>query len=120
MIRGLSRPMPVRFERRSFLAKSALLASGALLPLPGRAQAYGVMRELSGEVFLNGFRMVPDSALRVGQTVITGRDGRIWFTLGGDAYFLRPDSELRLQSSDPPDTLIDLLRLVTGALGATF
>jgi hypothetical protein len=79
-----------------------------------------VVRELSGEVFLNGFRMVPDSALRVGQTVTTGRDGRIWFTLGGDAYFLRPDSELRLQSSDPPDTLIDLLRLVTGALGATF
>jgi len=107
-------------ERRAFLAKSAVLASGALLPLPGRAQAYGAVRELSGEVFLNGFRMTADSALRVGQTITTGRDGQIWFSLGGDAYFLRPDSELRLQSSDPPDTLVDLLRLVSGALGATF
>jgi hypothetical protein len=96
------------------------LAAGALLPLPGATQAYGVIQELSGEVLLNGYRMAANSALRVGHTVTTGRDGRIWFTLGGDAYFLRPGGELRLQSSDPPDTLIDLLRLVTGALGATF
>jgi hypothetical protein len=106
--------------RRKFLGDAVALAAGALLPLPGAAQAYGVVQELSGEVFLNGYRMASNSALRVGHTVTTGRDGRIWFTVGGDAYFLRPGSELRLQSSEPPDTLIDVLRLVTGALGATF
>ena len=105
--------------RRKFLGGAAAMA-GALLPLPGAAQAYGVVHELSGEVFLNGYRMAGNSALRVGHTVTTGRDGSLWFSLGGDAYFLRPGSELRLQSSDPPDALIDLLRLVTGALGATF
>ena len=106
--------------RRRFLANAAALSASVLLPLPGRAQAYGVVRELSGEVFLNGFPMTSSSDLRVGHTITTGRDGRIWFTLGGDAYFLRPDSELRLQTREPPDTLVDLLRLVTGALGATF
>jgi hypothetical protein len=109
----------MRPERRSFLAGSAALAAGALLPLAAAGQS-GEVRELSGEVFLNGYPMAANSALRVGHTVTTGRNSRIWFTLGGDAYFLRPDSELRLQSSEPPDVLIDFLRLVTGALGATF
>ena len=106
-------------RRRRFLSASAALAAGALLPLPAAARN-GVVQELSGEVFLNGFPMVRNHEIRSGQTVTTGRDGHIWFTMAGDAYFLRPGSELRLQSSDPPDTVIDLLRLVIGALGATF
>ena len=47
--------------------------------------------------------------------VAAGKDGHIWFTVNGDAYFLRPGSELRLRST-VNDSLIGALRLVTGAL----
>src|ERR1700682_1691037 len=98
---------------------------GALLPLPARAQSpLGVVRELSGEVHLNGFRMSCNSAIQAGQTITTGSDGQIWFTMGSDAgsdaFFLRPDSQLRLESARPREALVDFLRLVSGALGATF
>jgi hypothetical protein len=109
----------MKTPRRKFLQGCAAGAAGALLPLPAAAE-WGVIHELSGEVLLNGYRMRPGSAIRAGQTVRTGADGKIWFTLAGDAYFLRPRSELRLTSSSGVESLIDLLRLVSGALGATF
>jgi hypothetical protein len=106
--------------RRDFLANSAAAALAVLLPLRGHAQASGIVHELSGEVLLNGFPLARNSELRAGQTIVTGGDGRVMFTLGADAYFLRPGTELRLQSNDATDRVADLLRLVTGALGATF
>ncbi len=102
-------------NRRQFVAAAA----GAILPLPAAAQSAAI-HELAGEVRINGFRMAPNSAIFPGQTIQTGADGRIWFTLGGDAYFLRPGSELRLIANHARGTLIDVLRLVTGGLGATF
>lgn len=102
-------------NRRQFVAAAA----GAILPLPAAAQSAAI-HELAGEVRINGFRMAPNSAIFPGQTIQTGADGRIWFTLGGDAYFLRPGSELRLIANDARGALIDVLRLVTGGLGATF
>jgi hypothetical protein len=102
-------------HRRHFLAG----AMGALLPLPVAAQTARI-HELSGEVRINGYRMAPTSAVYPGQTIETGPDGRIWLTVGGDAYFLRPGSRLRLLGNEAGGSLIDVLRLVTGALGATF
>jgi hypothetical protein len=100
--------------RRRFLA-----LTGALLPLPALAQA-GTVHEISGEVLLNGYRMARNSAVLPGHTVTTGRDGRVWFTVGTDAFFLRPGSELRLRAEGASNFVIDALRLVTGAMGATF
>ena len=106
--------------RREFIARSAALA-GSLLALPATAQApYGVVRELSGQVFLNDLPMGRTHAILPGQTVSTGADGRVWFTLGADAYFLRPGSRLRVEPSATRETLAQALRLLTGALGATF
>jgi len=102
-------------NRRHFLAAGA----GALLPLAAAAQSAAV-HELSGEVRLNGFRMARNSAVFAGQTLETGPDGVVWLTLGGDAYFLRPGSTLRLVANEARGTLVDVLRLVSGALGATF
>jgi hypothetical protein len=102
--------------RRGFLS-----LAGVLLPLPVGAQvAMGRVHQLSGEVLLNGYPLSRTSAIQPGQTVRTGGDGNVWFSVGGDAYFLRPGSELRLRSTDAGERLIDALRLVTGALGATF
>jgi len=103
------------------ISRRAFIAMGALLPLAARAQAAaGVVHELSGEVLLNGFTMDVNSVLSPGQTLSTGADGRIWFSFGADAFFLRPGSRLRLEASRPSEPLIDFLRLVSGALGATF
>src|SRR3954471_23795846 len=104
-------------SRRHFLAGLGT----ALLPLPAPAQpSWGVVRELSGEVTVNDFAASRQRALQPGQTLRTGADGRVWFTIGNDAFFLRPNSRLRLDGSRSSEPIIDLLRLVTGALGATF
>jgi hypothetical protein len=108
-------------NRRRFVANSAALGAAALLPLPGASQTpWGTVHELTGRVLLNGRPMSRNSAIQPGQTITTESDGHIWFTLAGDAFFLRPGSELRLRSSSARSLLIDALRLVTGAMGATF
>ena len=102
--------------RRHFLATLAVL-----LPLPAAAQtAWGVVHELVGEVTLDGVPLTRNAALQAGQTIRTGTDGRVWFSIGADAYFLRPNSRLRLDASKPREPIIDLVRLFAGALGATF
>lgn len=104
-------------SRRGFLLGLGSVA----LPLSALAQApWGQVRELRGDVTLNDVPLRRDSALQAGQTIRTGADGRVWFSIGADAYFLRPNSRMRLDSSRPGEPLIDFLRLVTGALGATF
>ncbi len=102
-------------NRRRFLAGAA----GALFPLPSPAEE-ATIRELSGDVRVNGYRVQKNTAIFSEETLETGADGRIWLTLGGDAYFLRPGSRLRLISRDARSGLVDFLRLVSGALGATF
>jgi hypothetical protein len=104
-------------SRRRFLAGTA----AALLMAPARAQKLlGVVHEVAGDVTVNHVRLTHLGVLEAGQTLRTGADGRIWFSLGGDACFLRPNSELRLDAWRARDAAIDLLRLVSGALGATF
>ena len=103
-------------SRRTFLT-----LAGALLPLPAAAQAeWGRIHELSGEVFLDGRPMARNAGIQGGQTVSTGASGTVWFSIAGDSYFLRPGSELQLRQSDWRERFIGTLRLVTGALGATF
>jgi len=102
-------------SRRDFLI------AGALLPLPASAQApFGVVHELVGQVTVNDVPLARRSALQAGQTIRTGADGRVWFSIVADAYFLRPNSRMRLEQSTPREPFIDFLRLVTGGLGATF
>jgi hypothetical protein len=103
-------------SRRRFLC-----LAGALLPLPAGAQSkWGVVHDISGEVLLNGRPLTAQSAIQGGQTVSTGADGRVTFSVAGDVYFLRPRSELRLHSANWREAFINTLRLVTGAMGATF
>jgi hypothetical protein len=103
-------------NRRRFLVASAIA-----LPLPAWAEPpLGRVRELSGAVFLNDYRVQRNTALQPGQTLSTGPDGEIWFTVGEDAFFLRPNSRLRLETARAASAVVDLLRLAAGAVGATF
>ena len=101
-------------DRRQFLA----LATGVLLPLAAEAQE-GMIHELAGEVRVNGQIATRATRVAAGDSIFTGRDGRIAFVIGGDAVFMRPGSELRLESR-VRSALISAFRLVQGALGATF
>ena len=104
-------------SRRQFVATLGT----TLLALPASAQSrIGVIRDISGDVTLNGFAASPQSALQAGHTIATGADGQVRFTVGNDAFFLRPDSRMRLDTSRPGEAFIDFLRLLTGALGSTF
>jgi hypothetical protein len=105
--------------RRRFLSSTAALAAGAFFPLPASAQ-WGTIHAMSGQVLLNGRPMARNAVVRAGQTISTGPDGQVWFTVAGDAFFLRAGSELRLRPGSVRDTVIEALRLVSGALGATF
>jgi hypothetical protein len=109
----------MRPGRRDFLFGSAALAAGALLPLPAGAQQAAI-HELAGEVLLNGARIGRDALIRAGDTIFTGRGARIWFTAGGDSFFLREGTELRLEAARARETLIGALRLLSGAIGGTF
>jgi len=104
-------------SRRRFVAA----LGSTLLPLPASAQSrVGAIHELSGDVTLNGFAATRRSALQAGLTIATGADGHARFTVGNDAFFLRPNSRMRLDAARPAEAFIDFLRLLTGALGATF
>lgn len=111
--------LPAYLGRRTFLGCAATLAAGALVPLTASAQPAPI-RELSGRVLINGREATFASAIRAGDTVYTTHGASIWFTLGGAAFFLRPEAELRLEPRHAGDTAINALRLLTGALGATF
>ncbi|HEX7054419.1 MAG TPA: hypothetical protein VF211_10865 [Burkholderiales bacterium] len=103
-------------NRRRFL-----LGAAVALPLPALAEPpLGVVRDLAGEVRLSGHPVARNTALQPGQTIDTGDDGELWFTVGEDAFFVRPRSRVRLDSSGPDALLLDFLRLVSGGLGATF
>src|SRR4051794_4168355 len=101
-------------DRRQFLA----LATGVLLPLPAHAQEAAMIHELAGEVRVNGQPATRAMRIGAGDSIFTGRDGRIAFTVAGDAVFMRPGSELRLESR-VRSAVISAFRLVQGAIGAT-
>ena len=100
-----------------------LFLLSASLALPARAFAappLGVVRDLAGEAYLSGHRLTRDTVLQPGQTIETGEDGQVWFTVGADAFLVRPRSQVRLDTSGVGAVVLDFLRLVSGGLGATF
>jgi len=107
-------------HRRSFLAGTAALAAGAALPRAAAAQVtMRQIRTLRGDVRVNGRPIGPDAVIRTGDRVTTGPDGYIAFVVGNDAFMLRAQCALEIDSG-PESYLITGLRLLSGALGAVF
>jgi hypothetical protein len=104
-------------KRREFVLGTA---AGLFLPLSVQAQKADSIRELRGEVLVNGRKIGRDAVIRPGDQIATGAGGYAVFVVGQDAFMLRGRSELRLDPAPAQNALLSGLRLVTGALGAVF
>ncbi|HLB15090.1 MAG TPA: iron dicitrate transport regulator FecR [Burkholderiales bacterium] len=114
------RSVRARLGRRAFVRALGAGPVLALLgPLPARGQGSDQIRDLKGDVRVNGRPADRKSVIRPGDTIATGSDGYVVFVLGQDAFMLRGRSELKLEGG-ASSVLVDALRLVTGALGAVF
>ena len=72
---------------------------------------------LEGTVFVNGIKATIDTPISAKDRIKTGRNGRVVFSIGHDAFILRNNSELDLSNDG---LLIGGLRLITGKMLAVF
>lgn len=118
---GLS---PAQARRRALLVR--LLAAGAFaLPVArtgaaplGRLGAGRSIYLLNGDVRVDGAAANLETVVAPGALVETGADGRVIFAVGDDAFTLRANSRLQLESDD--GAVVEVLRLVTGRLLSVF
>ena len=102
-------------SRRKFLKNSAYIGCGLLIP--GLAYAANI-HELSGAVHINKKRATINSVIRAGDVVSTSHNGRISFSVDGDAFLLKEYTSLQVGEAEK--TLISVLRLFTGKLLSVF
>jgi hypothetical protein len=102
-------------SRRKFLKSSAGISCGLLIP----AMAYAAnIRELTGKVYINNKLATLDAVINSGDLVTTSHNGRISFSIGGDAFLLKERTTLRVGTES--SRLINVLRLFTGKLLSVF
>ncbi len=123
-------------SRRRFLQRSLQLSlwsilatsgTGALLGRQARAQMLGQVPdalppgqsvyELQGEVWVDGQRAALTTQITPDSLIRTGSNAYIIFVVGQDAYILRENSELQLESEG---LLATGLRLLTGKVLSVF
>lgn len=108
-------------QRRNFLLR--LLAAGAfastanLLAAERDTPPPRSIHLLEGNVQVNGVNATRDTQISANDTVKTGKNGRVVFVVGHDAFILRNNSELALSNDG---LLVGGLRLLTGKMLAVF
>lgn len=107
--------MKPEHSRRKFLKNIACIGCGLLIP--GLAYAANI-HELSGTVHINKERATANSVIRAGDIVSTSHNGRISFSVDGDAFLLKEYTSI--QVGEPEESLINVLRLFTGKLLSVF
>jgi hypothetical protein len=107
--------MPPAFSRRKFIQGSTAIGFGLLIP--GIARAANI-HELRGKVYINRDIATLGSMIRPGDLVTTGHNGRVSFSIDGDAFLLKERTSLRVGSED--SKVINVLRLLTGKLLSVF
>jgi len=99
----------------SLLPKSALADAIGKVPhqLPPGQSIY----DLEGEVKINGVIATATTIVSASDRIETGKNGRLVFAVGQDAFLLRANSDLQLSGGN---LAVDGLRLLTGALLSVF
>ncbi len=105
-------------RRRALLAMLAAGGglAGALRRAIAQPQAQG-MREVRGEVTVNGRAVKVGDPVRPGDTVATGARSFAAFAVDRDAFLLRDSTRVEIAGANPA---ADVLRLVTGKLLGVF
>ena len=106
------------FRRRTLIT---LLGGGLGLSAALRALAQtaapGGMRELRGDVRVNGVPATQGMRVTAGDNVTTGSNALAVFSIGTDAFLMRADSRSEFQGQD---LVVSALRLVSGKLLGVF
>lgn len=114
---------PEEIKRRNFLmqmlATATLLGTGARSALaktennsPKRA-----IHLIEGKVYVNEIEATINTPILANDRIKTGKNGRVVFAVGHDAFILRNNTELVLESNG---LLVSGLRLLTGKLLGVF
>jgi hypothetical protein len=106
--------MSSSLSRRRLLAGSAI--APLLLCLPGRSCAASTIRQLEGEVFVNGRLANETTAIKAGDKIVVAHGGKLSMSIGGDAFLLRGGTVLDLAGLG----VVSGLRMLTGAMLSVF
>jgi hypothetical protein len=82
--------------------------------------ARGSIHRLAGQVKVNGVSATRATVISAGDLVETGTDGNIVFTVAKDAFILRRNSRLQLTPAEEDNSIVEGLRMFTGALLSVF
>jgi hypothetical protein len=112
---------PILLRRRQLLmATSAAPLAGLTLPAWAQTTTASSIHELRGGVRVNGEQVNRSTVIKPGDTVVTSATGFVVFNVGNDAFMVRERSEMRMEPMAGAESLVGVLRLVTGAIGAAF
>ena len=106
------------FQRRSFL-KAAAAWTAACGAAGAVAQSRGNVVELTGEVQVNGSRLLPDQTVLTGDRVETGPGANLVFVIGNASFLVRQNSRLVVERGSSLN-VASVLRLVTGAVASVW
>jgi hypothetical protein len=108
----------IRALASGLLAAASPAARAQLLgKVPRKLPPGQSIYDIRGQVLLNGRKVGPEAVISPKDTIATGKDSRIIFVVGKDAFLMRESSRLALNGSG---RAVHSLRLVTGALLSVF
>ena len=86
---------------------------------PSKLPAGKSIYRVTGEVQVDGKPATPDTAVKAGSTIKTGRDSELIYAVGQSAYIARANTEIVIQSSND-SSIVSGLRLLAGKLLSVF
>ncbi|HVZ45872.1 MAG TPA: iron dicitrate transport regulator FecR [Ramlibacter sp.] len=102
------------FRRRSFLR-----AAAAWTAMGGFSAAWAQQRtnvvERSGDILLNGEKLVPGAYIQTGDRIETGPRSHIVFVMGNAAFGARENTRMTVERGATLDA-VSVLRMITGAV----
>jgi hypothetical protein len=105
------------------LAVSGALGAGGFAVLIREALAANPrqgIRQLTGNVTIDGKPAAPGQKVLPGQKVVTGEDGEAVFVVGKDAFLQRPNSAFVIERGAGAKVAIPVLRYITGKVLSVF
>jgi len=80
------------------------------------------IHEIKGDVKINGQPVTIGDIVKPGDLVTTGHESRAVFVIGKDAYLLRDNTQIQLESSKQgaKDQIVDLLHILKGKVLGVF